>query len=47
MAGGASHDGVSDQELLARHVEGDPDAFGELVRRHRDRLWAEIGRAHV
>jgi RNA polymerase sigma-70 factor (ECF subfamily) len=25
---------------LARHVEGDPDAFGELVRRHRDRLWA-------
>ncbi|MFF4474780.1 RNA polymerase sigma factor SigM [Streptomyces sp. NPDC001599] len=40
MAGGASHDGVTDQELLARHVEGDPDAFGELVRRHRDRLWA-------
>lgn len=22
------------------HVGGDPDAFGELVRRHRDRLWA-------
>ena len=40
MAGGASHDGATDQELLARHVEGDPDAFGELVRRHRDRLWA-------
>ncbi|MER5930200.1 RNA polymerase sigma factor SigM [Streptomyces sp. NPDC002054] len=32
--------GDSDQELLARHVAGDPDAFGELVRRHRDRLWA-------
>ncbi|MDG9718611.1 RNA polymerase sigma factor SigM [Streptomyces sp. DH24] len=32
--------GVSDQDLLARHVEGDTDAFGELVRRHRDRLWA-------
>ncbi|MFI6084496.1 RNA polymerase sigma factor SigM [Streptomyces sp. NPDC051217] len=32
--------GVNDQDLLARHVEGDPDAFGELVRRHRDRLWA-------
>lgn len=31
---------VSDQDLLARHVEGDPDAFSELVRRHRDRLWA-------
>ncbi|MET9569101.1 RNA polymerase sigma factor SigM [Streptomyces virginiae] len=29
-----------DQELLALHVAGDPDAFGELVRRHRDRLWA-------
>ncbi|WP_405797075.1 RNA polymerase sigma factor SigM [Streptomyces sp. NBC_01506] len=32
--------GVDDQDLLARHVAGDPDAFGELVRRHRDRLWA-------
>ena len=40
MAQGAGYDGVSDQELLARHVEGDPDAFGEIVRRHRDRLWA-------
>lgn len=30
----------TDQGLLARHVAGDPDAFGELVRRHRDRLWA-------
>lgn len=30
----------SDQELLALHAAGDPDAFGELVRRHRDRLWA-------
>jgi RNA polymerase sigma-70 factor (ECF subfamily) len=29
-----------DRELLARHVAGDPDAFGEIVRRHRDRLWA-------
>ncbi|MET9860907.1 RNA polymerase sigma factor SigM [Streptomyces smyrnaeus] len=32
--------GPDDKELLARHVAGDPDAFGELVRRHRDRLWA-------
>jgi RNA polymerase sigma-70 factor, ECF subfamily len=29
-----------DAELLARHVAGDPDAFGVLVKRHRDRLWA-------
>ncbi|MFI8963258.1 RNA polymerase sigma factor SigM [Streptomyces sp. NPDC053493] len=36
----AAHDERSDQELLACHVAGDPDAFGELVRRHRDRLWA-------
>src|SRR5512142_307791 len=28
-----------DRELLARHAGGDRDAFGELVRRHRDRLW--------
>ncbi|MGW2179740.1 RNA polymerase sigma factor SigM [Streptomyces sp. NPDC001732] len=31
---------LSDSDLLARHVAGDPEAFGELVRRHRDRLWA-------
>ncbi|MFB7662712.1 RNA polymerase sigma factor SigM [Kitasatospora sp. NPDC056138] len=30
----------SDSELLARHCAGDPDAFGALVQRHRDRLWA-------
>jgi RNA polymerase sigma-70 factor, ECF subfamily len=29
-----------DRALLAAHLAGDPDAFGELVRRHRDRLWA-------
>jgi RNA polymerase sigma-70 factor (ECF subfamily) len=40
MADGTGYDGVSDQDLLARHVEGDPDAFAEIVRRHRDRLWA-------
>ena len=32
--------GESDSELLARHVAGDHDAFGVLVHRHRDRLWA-------
>lgn len=31
---------TNDRDLLARHVAGEPDAFGELVRRHRDRLWA-------
>ncbi|MEV4335809.1 RNA polymerase sigma factor SigM [Streptomyces sp. NPDC049590] len=40
MAEGAGYDGVDDRDLLARHVEGDPEAFGEIVRRHRDRLWA-------
>ncbi len=40
MADDAGCGGASDQDLLARHVEGDPEAFGELVRRHRDRLWA-------
>jgi RNA polymerase sigma-70 factor (ECF subfamily) len=29
-----------DASLLAAHVAGDADAFAELVRRHRDRLWA-------
>ena len=29
-----------DRALLRAHVEGDPDAFGELFRRHRDRMWA-------
>ncbi|MFC4034148.1 RNA polymerase sigma factor SigM [Streptomyces polygonati] len=39
MEGNAFGD-ADDAELLARHVAGEPDAFGELVRRHRDRLWA-------
>ena len=30
----------SDAELLQAHVAGDPDAFGTLFGRHRDRLWA-------
>ncbi len=30
----------SDAELLRAHADGDPRAFEELVRRHRDRLWA-------
>jgi RNA polymerase sigma-70 factor, ECF subfamily len=31
---------VTDAELMAAHAQGDQDAFGEIVRRHRDRLWA-------
>jgi RNA polymerase sigma-70 factor, ECF subfamily len=30
----------SDAELIAAHAAGDQYAFNELVRRHRDRLWA-------
>ena len=30
----------TDADLLQAHVDGDPDAFGILFRRHRDRLWA-------
>lgn len=30
----------SDVELLAAHARGDPQAFAELFRRHRDRLWS-------
>jgi RNA polymerase sigma-70 factor, ECF subfamily len=30
----------SDADLLAAHVAGDADAFAELARRHRDRLWS-------
>lgn len=39
-AGPGSGDQASDQELLRAHVDGDPDAFGLLFARHRDRLWA-------
>jgi RNA polymerase sigma-70 factor (ECF subfamily) len=30
----------TDADLIAAHCAGDPDAFGELFRRHRDRMWA-------
>jgi RNA polymerase sigma-70 factor, ECF subfamily len=33
-------DEVPDKELLARHAQGDPHAFAELVHRHRERMWA-------
>ena len=31
---------LTDHELLSTHCAGDPDAFGEIFRRHRDRMWA-------
>jgi RNA polymerase sigma-70 factor (ECF subfamily) len=31
---------IDDATLLRAHVNGDPNAFATLVRRHRDRLWA-------
>lgn len=31
---------VDDRALLAAHLAGDPEAFGTLFARHRDRLWA-------
>ena len=37
---GAGAPTPSDAELLQAHVDGDQAAFAELVRRHRDRLWA-------
>ena len=39
-AGDEERDQLGDRELLTRHVDGDPDAFGTLFARHRDRLWA-------
>ncbi|MEV0582513.1 RNA polymerase sigma factor SigM [Nonomuraea sp. NPDC050310] len=31
---------ASDAALLTAHINGDPHAFSEIVRRHRDRMWA-------
>lgn len=36
----ASHHELTDLELIEAHRAGDPDAFGVLFGRHRDRLWA-------
>jgi len=30
---------AADRELLVLHARGDPRAFDELLRRHRDRMW--------
>ncbi|WP_160012103.1 RNA polymerase sigma factor SigM [Nocardioides sp. AX2bis] len=37
---GSWADPRDDAALLAAHVAGDAEAFGVLVRRHQDRLWA-------
>ncbi|MGW6280369.1 RNA polymerase sigma factor SigM [Kribbella sp. NPDC055071] len=39
-SGPTSYDQLDDHELLRLHVAGNPDAFGFLVKRHRDRMWA-------
>jgi RNA polymerase sigma-70 factor (ECF subfamily) len=38
--GGAEARQAEDRALLAAHVAGDGEAFGRLVARHQDRLWA-------
>ncbi|MFC7490590.1 MULTISPECIES: RNA polymerase sigma factor SigM [unclassified Knoellia] len=36
----ADVEGADDRALMAAHVAGDTEAFGEIFRRHKDRLWA-------
>ncbi|MGW0806201.1 RNA polymerase sigma factor SigM [Nonomuraea sp. NPDC002799] len=36
----AERPAVTDAELLTAHIHGDPHAFSEIVKRHRDRMWA-------
>jgi RNA polymerase sigma-70 factor, ECF subfamily len=33
-------DRLADAALLRAHIDGDPNAFAELVARHQDRMWA-------
>ncbi len=40
VTGGGRDEPADDRELMAAHVAGDDDAFSELVRRHRQRLYA-------
>ena len=40
MSGQSGPGASTDRDLLDAHLAGDPDAFGELFSRHRDRLWA-------
>ncbi|MEU4508991.1 RNA polymerase sigma factor SigM [Nonomuraea wenchangensis] len=36
----ADRPAVTDADLLTAHINGDPHAFSEIVKRHRDRMWA-------
>jgi len=38
--GTADDSNALDVELLKRHLAGDAQAFTEIMRRHRDHLWA-------
>jgi RNA polymerase sigma-70 factor (ECF subfamily) len=40
VTGDVGAEARTDEQLLRAHVDGDRDAFSELVRRHRERLWA-------
>ena len=40
LAESQAEGGPSDAELLRMHIDGDPDAFGILFKRHKERLWA-------
>jgi len=35
-----AEDRAEDRRLLTAHIDGDPEAFGHLVARHQNRLWA-------
>jgi RNA polymerase sigma-70 factor (ECF subfamily) len=39
LAVATGYERFDDAALLRAHVDGDRDAFGELVRRHSDRMW--------
>lgn len=40
MANAPDEQDTADRALLAAHLDGEPHAFDDLLRRHRQRLWA-------
>ena len=40
MANAPDEQDAADRALLAAHLDGEPHAFDDLLRRHRQRLWA-------